>query len=309
MIAKAGAGPVPIAGKDISAKNFVDAFHFVHKESVREAAMKIRAQFENENGCERAVRLFHSYLPLRRMRSDLESSFVAHYSLPKYNLQVSIPIAQILVDGCGLDESEFTLHTISLWSDRNYGKRFVDFTEHLPKYRERLEDSTTHRKKKNNGNPDKKVANEASEKPYFLDSFHKCLLLYGEIEKRWIAPEESPPLDTATVPKTIFYGLRLLKVLPVLKSNRSKVIDVPNGAVITKVDLERGRSRQKDEFIEINQRRRSKISVKIVTRPKSLSRSLSYSKTSSISSRVYANTCYTNEICDAIMNMFKSMRG
>ena len=116
MISKSGAGPVPIPGKDITAKNLAAAFKFVHETSAREAAERLRVAFEDENGCEAAVQSFHSQLPLRQMRSDLEPSFPACLAVKDYHLQISRPVAQALLAAEVLEENQLTVHSTYRWN-------------------------------------------------------------------------------------------------------------------------------------------------------------------------------------------------
>ena len=115
VIEKNGAGSRPLPGKSITAKKLADAFHFVHKPSTKEAAERLRAAILRENGCLEAVRAFHANLPLKRLHSDLEPTFAACFYLSKYNLQISRPVAQVLVSAGGLDESELQTHTTREW--------------------------------------------------------------------------------------------------------------------------------------------------------------------------------------------------
>ena len=116
MIWKSGAGAPPIPGKRLNADELVEAFKIVHQTDTREAAEKLRAAFQNENGCESAVEFFHKNLPLRKMQSDLEPSFGACYRLEDYNLQISRPVAQVLVAAGVIEESQLTLHSTRSWN-------------------------------------------------------------------------------------------------------------------------------------------------------------------------------------------------
>ncbi len=116
MILKSGAGAPPIPGKRLNADELVEAFKIVHQTDTREAAEKLRIAFQNENGCKSAVEFFHKNLPLRKMQSDLEPSFGACYRLEDYNLQISRPVAQVLVASGVIEESQLTLHSTRSWS-------------------------------------------------------------------------------------------------------------------------------------------------------------------------------------------------
>jgi hypothetical protein len=83
--------------------------------------------FQHENGCEAAVRSFHAHLPLARMRSDLEPSFSACFRLNDYDLQISRPVAQVLVTAGAIEESQLTLLSTRDWRASMYDRR-----PHLP---------------------------------------------------------------------------------------------------------------------------------------------------------------------------------
>jgi len=115
VIAKSGAGPQPIAGKSITAEQLIEAFHFVHKPTTRAAAECLRDSILQEDGCTAAVRAFHANLPLSRMYSDLEPTFAACYRSDKYGIQISRPIAQVLVSADVLKEAELRPHVTREW--------------------------------------------------------------------------------------------------------------------------------------------------------------------------------------------------
>ncbi|CAF1211565.1 unnamed protein product [Adineta steineri] len=115
MIWKSGAGAPPLPGKRLNVDELIDAFKLVHQTDTREAAEKLRIAFEHENGCEAAVQFFHSHLPLKKLYSDLEPSFAACYYLKEYNLQISRPVAQVLVAAGAIEESQLSLHSTYKW--------------------------------------------------------------------------------------------------------------------------------------------------------------------------------------------------
>ena len=115
VIEKSGAGPAPIPGKSITADRLAEAFRFVHKPSTRAAAERIRDAILREDGCLAAVQAFHANLPLTRMHSDLEPTFAACFRVEKYDLQISRPVAQVLVVAGALEESDLQRHMTREW--------------------------------------------------------------------------------------------------------------------------------------------------------------------------------------------------
>ena len=127
MVNKSGAGPPPIPGKRLNVDDLIEAFKIAHEPNTRAAANKIRLAFENEDGCAAAVQSFHSNLPLNKMRSDLESSFGACFRLSKYDLQISRPVAQVLLAAGTIDESDLTI-----LPTRDWRALMHDARPHLP---------------------------------------------------------------------------------------------------------------------------------------------------------------------------------
>jgi len=93
---------------------------------MKSAAERIREALSHEDGCATALHMFHAHLPLSRMRSDLESTFAACYRVDEFDLQVSRPVAQVLVATGALDESQFRSHPTREW------KSIYDNRAHVP---------------------------------------------------------------------------------------------------------------------------------------------------------------------------------
>ncbi len=116
MVAKNGAGPLLSSGKHVTVDELVNAFKQVHEPKMRIATERIRDAILHEDGCANALRIFHTHLPLSRMRSDLEPTFAACYRVDEFDLQVSRPVAQVLVAAGALDESQFRSHPTQDWT-------------------------------------------------------------------------------------------------------------------------------------------------------------------------------------------------
>ena len=115
VVEKSGAGPPAIPGKEITVEKLVKAFTFIHQPVVQKAAKRLQEMISHENGCATAVRSFHANLPLLRMRSDLEPTFPACFRLDEFDLQVSRPVAQVLLSTGVVNESQFKYHFTKLW--------------------------------------------------------------------------------------------------------------------------------------------------------------------------------------------------
>ncbi|CAF4389652.1 unnamed protein product, partial [Adineta steineri] len=116
IVEKCGAGPTPLPGKRITAKKLAEALTAAHEPAVQVAAERISKAISDEDGCATALRMFHTHLPLSRMQSDLESTFVACYRIDEYDLQVSRPVAQVLIATGALYESRFSSHPTREWT-------------------------------------------------------------------------------------------------------------------------------------------------------------------------------------------------
>jgi len=114
----------------------VQALHFVHEPAARAAAERLRDSILTENGCEAAVYAFHKNLPLKRMHSDLELTFPACYHSKQYKIQISRPVAQVLVSSNLIEENQLQSHAIKEWEfmyDRHMHIVMHGFFEHFRK--------------------------------------------------------------------------------------------------------------------------------------------------------------------------------
>jgi hypothetical protein len=115
VVERIGAGPPSLPGKYVTVEELVEAFNFVHEPAMLNAAKCVQEVILHEDGCAAAVRAFHANLPVSRMRSDLEPTFAACFRLDEFNLQVSLPVAQVLLSAGVVDESQFSYHSTRDW--------------------------------------------------------------------------------------------------------------------------------------------------------------------------------------------------
>ena len=115
VVEKNGAGPSPVPGKNLTTKDLIEAFNFVFEPETKAAAERIRDAILKENGCQEAVRAFHVHLPVSRMQSDLDSTYTACYHLEESHLQISRRVAQVLVKGGRINESQLSIHPTREW--------------------------------------------------------------------------------------------------------------------------------------------------------------------------------------------------
>jgi hypothetical protein len=71
MVAAAGAGPMPIPQRDITAESLSQAIRFCLSPEAASAAAVIAQKMQSERGVEAAVMSFHRNLPIRDMSCDV----------------------------------------------------------------------------------------------------------------------------------------------------------------------------------------------------------------------------------------------
>ena len=71
MVAAAGAGPMPIPQRGLTAESLSEAVKFCLSNEAARAAAAIADQMQFEIGVEAAVKSFHRNLPIRNMPCDL----------------------------------------------------------------------------------------------------------------------------------------------------------------------------------------------------------------------------------------------
>ncbi|CAF1290340.1 unnamed protein product [Adineta ricciae] len=131
VIEKSGAGPSPLPGRSITATALAEALVFASQPAVRQSVEHIRDCILKENGCQAAVRSFHANLPHALLRSDLESTFAACYRINGLNIQISRPVAHVLLSANIIDASQLHSHHTCRWrakSERKSHKLSDDFS-------------------------------------------------------------------------------------------------------------------------------------------------------------------------------------
>ncbi|KAG9123607.1 hypothetical protein FRC07_014543 [Ceratobasidium sp. 392] len=113
MIAKAGAGPEPIAQKELTSERLVEALKFVKSPRAQRAAQKMGKQIRSEDGVSLGVDSFHRHLPLMNMRQVLEPRKLGRHAewwSPEYYLRLSGFAAATLIDAKLLDSKKLQQH-------------------------------------------------------------------------------------------------------------------------------------------------------------------------------------------------------
>jgi sterol 3beta-glucosyltransferase len=123
-VMKNGVGPTPIPGKNVTAEELAEALKFVHREDVQMAARNIQEILAAENGCQIAMESFHAHLPVTSLTSDFESTYSACFRLDEYRLQVSRPVAQVLLSANLVKPIQFRYLRTRLWLSAIDDKRY-----------------------------------------------------------------------------------------------------------------------------------------------------------------------------------------
>jgi hypothetical protein len=83
MVAAAGAGPMPIPQRDITAESLSQAIRFCLSPEAASAAAVIAQKMQSERGVEAAVMSFHRNLPFRDMSCDVLPHLPATFCFDK----------------------------------------------------------------------------------------------------------------------------------------------------------------------------------------------------------------------------------
>ncbi|PNH41013.1 hypothetical protein VD0004_g6051 [Verticillium dahliae] len=105
MVAKAGAGPLPIHHKSLTARNLAEAIRFCLSNEAAAAAASIATQMQAEVGVQAAARSFHLQLPLEKIRCDLipTEPAVWSYTKTKRPLKLSKLAAEMMLSDSSIN--------------------------------------------------------------------------------------------------------------------------------------------------------------------------------------------------------------
>jgi hypothetical protein len=238
MISKSGAGPAPLPGKTVTAKQFAAAFEDVHDSRMQEVAVNLSNNFRHEHGCEVAVRSFHAYLPLTKMRSDLEPSFSACFRLNEYALQISRPVAQVLVAAGAIEESDLSSHHVQNWYtfipvnhcqgiNRGFKRAVSKIADSMHRLKRSRSTSYMERKSPRRSKNDIKRELISVGHP-----FRDCLPLYGEIKEKSQEERDQDSKTEKQIKHTVHYGLATLtEKVPINNQRHTTVGTGPSPAI------------------------------------------------------------------------------
>lgn len=98
MIAAAGAGPIPIPQKELTAESLAEAIGYCLSSEAVYAARDISQRMQSEAGVEAAVWSFHRNLPLKNLSCDILPNFPAVWCFSKRKaIKLSSLAAEIIL--------------------------------------------------------------------------------------------------------------------------------------------------------------------------------------------------------------------
>ncbi|KAF8890234.1 glycosyltransferase family 1 protein [Mucidula mucida] len=124
MIARAGAGPQPIAPEELTNDNgegvdrLREAIEVLVSHKAKSAAKSMGESIKSEDGVNKGAESFYKHLPLKNMRCDLDPGRVAVWWSTEQCLKLSAFAAQVLSDA-----GEINMDTLDLHRPKEYDPR------------------------------------------------------------------------------------------------------------------------------------------------------------------------------------------
>jgi hypothetical protein len=139
------------------------------------------------------------------MRSDLDSTFGACFLLGEYDLQISRPVAQVLVAAGAIEESDLSLNPIYSWHTLLPSRHFESIKNGFKRAVSKISDSV-HRLKRSRSLSavDSRIKREQISvgRP-----FRDCLPLYGEIKENLENEQTENENSEEKIKHSVHYGL------------------------------------------------------------------------------------------------------
>lgn len=109
MVARAGAGPLPIPYKQLTAEKLAAAITEALKPATLSKAQELGARIKEENGCEVGGKSFHDMLDVDSLRCNLSPSRVAVWRVKRTQTRLSALAANVLAGEGLLDFADLKL--------------------------------------------------------------------------------------------------------------------------------------------------------------------------------------------------------
>ncbi|KAJ5273723.1 hypothetical protein N7478_008848 [Penicillium angulare] len=110
IVARAGAGPLPIPHKQLTVDKLSDAIQMALQSSTKEKAQAISKKMEHESGVKDGVRSFHRQLDLQSLRCCICPSRPAVWHMKHTDFGFSAFAATVLVESCKLRPEDLVLN-------------------------------------------------------------------------------------------------------------------------------------------------------------------------------------------------------
>jgi UDP:flavonoid glycosyltransferase YjiC (YdhE family) len=109
MVAKAGAGPLPIPNKQLTAANLAEAIIQALSPTTLERAQELGARIESEKGSDLGAKSFHDALNVDKLRCSLAPSRSAVWRVKRTEIRLSAFAAAVLGNEGLLDFNDLKL--------------------------------------------------------------------------------------------------------------------------------------------------------------------------------------------------------
>jgi hypothetical protein len=112
MVARAGAGPAPVAYKNLSAEILAEQIMFALKPESQDRAKEMATQISKEDGNQKGAQSFHQFLPLEKMRCAIFPTKAAVWRVKRTKIYLSAAAAYTLFDKQLLTWDDLKLHRV-----------------------------------------------------------------------------------------------------------------------------------------------------------------------------------------------------
>ena len=110
MIARSGAGPLPIPYRQLTAQRLAEAITEALQPAMSAKALEMAAAINKECGSETGASAFHSQLPLRKMRCCILPGRVAVWKVARTDILLSAMAAALLISEAVVDIDQLRLY-------------------------------------------------------------------------------------------------------------------------------------------------------------------------------------------------------
>lgn len=109
MVARAGAGPLPIPYKQLTADKLAAAILEAIKPETLEMAKELGGKIKEERGCDVGGKSFHDHLDVDSLRCSLAPERVAVWRIKRTKTRLSALAANVLANECLIDFADLKL--------------------------------------------------------------------------------------------------------------------------------------------------------------------------------------------------------